>query len=120
MGRKQTRKGQLNSCVCCSMPFVFVCPVAPNSPHNPKVGGSNPPPATNGIINLGPLQMGRPFLLCLFCDCSNLDGASRPVCASPLLLLLRSSRFASAASRLADRARSRCCTYRRCCASYGR
>src|SRR5579864_8857842 len=31
--------------------------------HNPKVGGSNPPPATNAIINLGPLKRAALFIL---------------------------------------------------------
>src|ERR1022692_2557468 len=30
--------------------------------HNPKVGGSNPPPATNGIIKLGEPRFRLPFL----------------------------------------------------------
>src|SRR6202021_2963862 len=30
--------------------------------HNPKVGGSNPPPATNGIIKLGEPKFRLPFL----------------------------------------------------------
>ena len=30
--------------------------------HNPKVGGSNPPPATNGIIKLGEPRFRHPFL----------------------------------------------------------
>jgi hypothetical protein len=29
--------------------------------HNPKVGGSNPPPATNGIIKLGEPKFRLPF-----------------------------------------------------------
>src|SRR5690348_14003305 len=29
--------------------------------HNPKVGGSNPPPATNEIINIGDSKMGSLF-----------------------------------------------------------
>src|SRR6202034_1288109 len=29
--------------------------------HNPKVGGSNPPPATNGIIELGEPRFRLPF-----------------------------------------------------------
>jgi carboxymuconolactone decarboxylase family protein len=35
--------------------------------HNPKVGGSNPPPATNGIIKLGEPRFRLPFLVCAFC-----------------------------------------------------
>ncbi len=29
--------------------------------HNPKVGGSNPPPATNETCRPGPIRAGRPF-----------------------------------------------------------
>ena len=35
--------------------------------HNPKVGGSNPPPATNGIIKLGEPRFRLPFSVCAFC-----------------------------------------------------
>jgi len=42
--------------------------------HNPKVGGSNPPPATNGIIKLGEPEHRLPFLMCSKCVCSLLDG----------------------------------------------
>src|ERR1700693_5319502 len=35
--------------------------------HNPKVGGSNPPPATNGIIKLGEPIFRLPFLVCALC-----------------------------------------------------
>src|SRR5690242_11981552 len=34
--------------------------------HNPKVGGSNPPPATNGIIDLGRRLSGALFNLSVF------------------------------------------------------
>src|SRR5215469_7318662 len=35
--------------------------------HNPKVGGSNPPPATKEIIHIGELETGFPFLMCAKC-----------------------------------------------------
>jgi hypothetical protein len=35
--------------------------------HNPKVGGSNPPPATNEIINLGPADQWQALRVCGQC-----------------------------------------------------
>ena len=38
--------------------------------HNPKVGGSNPPPATNICNHLGPLSRAAFSILSVSCPCS--------------------------------------------------
>jgi hypothetical protein len=74
--------GTANCGFCWTYLVAFAWPSGLHFPHNPKVGGSNPPPATNFFSDLEAPVIWRFLLLSVICPCPQsecVDSGQRPL-----------------------------------------